>query len=69
MEQCAVHIGKRDDALVTVSPLLELIPDWNDFLKDEFQETEYQKIRQHERTDRPLGNDVFIDKLGILSGK
>ena len=65
------HIEKRDDALVSVSPLLELIPDWNKFLKDEFQEKEkeYQELRQHERTGRPLGSGLFIDKLEVLLGK
>jgi len=52
-----------------VSPLLELIPDWNEFLKDEFQEKEYQELRQHERTGRPLGRGLFIDKLEVLLGK
>ena len=55
------HIEKRDDALVTVSPLMELISDWNEFLKDELQEKEYQELRQHERTGRPLGSDLLID--------
>ena len=63
------HIEKRDDALVRVSPLLELIPDWNGFLKDEVQEAECQEIRQHERTGRPLGSDLLIDKLEALLGK
>ena len=49
--------------------MLELISDWNEFLKDEPQEKEYQELRQHERTGRPLGSDLFIDKLEALSGK
>jgi Transposase and inactivated derivatives len=65
------HIEKRDDALVRVSPLLELIPDWNEFLKGELQEQEkkYQELRQHERKGRPLGSGLFIDKLEALLGK
>ncbi len=65
------HIEKRDDALVRVSPLLELISDWNEFLKDELQEKEkeYQEFHQHERTGRPLGSGLFIDKLEVLLGK
>ena len=63
------HIEKRDDALVTVSSLLELISDWNEFLKDELQEKEYQELRQHERTGRPLGNDLLIDRLEVLLGR
>ena len=54
-----------------MSPLLKLIPDWNEFLKDELQEQEkkYQELRQHERTGRPLGGGLFIDKLEVLLGK
>jgi len=48
-----------------------LIPDWNEFLKDEVQEKEYQELRQHERTGRPLGScsDLLIDKFEALLGK
>ena len=63
------HIEKRDDVLVRVSPLLELIADWDKFLKDELQEKEYQQLRQHERTGRPLGSDLLIDKIEVLLGK
>jgi hypothetical protein len=40
-------------------------------LKDELQEQEkkYQELRQHERTGRPLGSGLFIDKLEALLGK
>ena len=63
------HIEKRDDVFVRVSPLLELIADWDKFLKGELQEKEYQQLRQHERTGRPLGSDLLIDKLEVLLGK
>jgi putative transposase len=63
------HIEKRDDALVRVSPLVELIPDWDEFLKGELQEKAYQELRQHERTGRPLGSNSFIDKLEALLEK
>jgi putative transposase len=63
------HIEKRDDLLVKASPLLELIPDWNQFLKDDLPEKEYQKLRQHERTGRPLGGNLLIDKLEAMLGK
>ena len=63
------HIEGCDDKLVSVSPLLELIPDWKEFLKSGLQAKEYQKLRRHERTGRPLGNDLFIDKLEVLLGR
>jgi len=46
-----------------------MIPDWNEFLEDDVQEKEYQELRQHERTGRPLGSDLLIDKLEALLGK
>jgi putative transposase len=46
-----------------------MIPDWNEFLEDEVQEKEYQELCQHERTGRPLGSDLLIDKLEALLGK
>jgi len=63
------HIEKRDDALVRVSPMLALVPDWDAFLKEEMQEQGYEKLRRHERTGRPLGSDVFIDRLEGQLGK
>jgi len=38
-------------------------------LKGELQEKEYQQLRQHERTGRPLGSELLIDKLEVLLGK
>jgi len=36
------HSEKRDDVLVRVSPLLELIADWDEFLKGKLHERQYQ---------------------------
>ena len=59
---------KRDNSLLKVSPLLELVSDWNVFLNDALQNKEYHEIRKHERTGRPLGSDLLIDKLEVLLG-
>lgn len=59
------HTGKHDDVLVNVSSLLELVPNWKEFLKGGIQEKEYQKLRQHERTGRPLG--VNRSLTGLMS--
>jgi putative transposase len=32
-------------------------------------EVEAESIRMHERTGRPLGNDLFIDRLELEIGK
>jgi putative transposase len=61
------HIEGRDDTLVSVSPLLEMIPAWREFLGEPIDSSEaYRKLRQHERTGRPLGGAIFIDKLEEL---
>jgi len=52
-----------------VSPLLKLIAEWDEFLKDELQEKQYQQLRQRERTGRPPGSDLLIDKPEVLLGK
>lgn len=62
----AAHISGKDDALVRVTPLLELVGDWQDFLGTEEAGQEAEEMRRHERTGRPLGSEGFIEKLEKL---
>ncbi len=39
---------------------------WEMFLKKDVQGQEIELFRKHERTGRPLGNDSFIETLGML---
>jgi putative transposase len=57
------HVLGQDDELVKVKPLLDLIPDWQAFLKEGIEEKESQSIRRHERTGRPLGDESFINRI------
>jgi putative transposase len=57
------HIEKENDRLVNVLPLMERIPDWRAFLGLTESEEEWEKIRRHEGTGRPLGDDRFIKRL------
>ena len=57
------HALGRDDELVKVKPLLDLIPDWQAFLMEGIEEQESQRIRKHERTGRPLGDESFINRI------
>lgn len=59
----AAHIEGRDDALVTVKPLLEIVEDWGKFLAGGVSDEEYKKLCQHERTGRPLGGENFVTLL------
>jgi hypothetical protein len=49
--------------LLTVKPLLEMIGHWRDFLPGGVSEEKRERIRHHDRTGRPFGNDGFVGKL------
>jgi putative transposase len=54
------HLLRKKDALVKTKPLLKLVDNWPLFLEDDLTDEDLEKIRLHERTGRPLGNDKFI---------
>jgi putative transposase len=63
------HLVGRDDGLATVSPLLELAPDWPDFLRGGLSEEDHEAIRAGERTGRPLGAEKFVARLEKRLGR
>ena len=63
------HMRGIDDDLVAVAPLLTLVDDWRSFLAGGLSEDEYETMRKHERTGRPLGNKIFIDEMEGKLGK
>lgn len=56
------HVEGKNDILVKVAPLLEMVGDWQQFLS-EADEEDAARIRGHERTGRALGDDSFLDTL------
>jgi putative transposase len=62
------HLSKKDDGLVKVAPLLEMVGDWKSFLAEE-QEDTLNDIRKHERTGRPLGTAGFVEGLELELGR
>ncbi len=63
------HLAGRDDGLVTVAPLLDLVPDWAAFLADGLDDPQAAALRGHERTGRPLGDNGFIARLENQLGR
>ena len=63
------HLGGKDDRLVTARPLLDLVPDWEDFLRGGLREDEREAIRAGERTGRPLGSPAFLKRLEKRLGR
>ena len=59
----AAHTLGREDILVKVSPVVELVDDWGRFITGQIGEQEVRLLRRHERTGRPLGGESFIDGL------
>ena len=58
---CA-HMAGKDDRLVKVSPLLEIAGNWGEFLAYP-DESVTDRLRQHEKTGRPLGAVDFVGRL------
>ena len=63
------HIEGRDDFLVKVAPLLSRMPAWEAFLGGSEDKDLPATIQRHERTGRPLGSDMFFDRLQSILGK
>ncbi len=59
----AAHLKGRDDELATVAPLLELAPDWKDYLAEALEAEKLEALRMHARTGRPLGSEGFVRRL------
>ncbi|MFT5172081.1 MAG: putative transposase [Gammaproteobacteria bacterium] len=63
------HLTGIDDALVDGAPLLKLVHDWAEFLREANDPELDEQIRKHARTGRPLGSDSFVHTLEELTGR
>jgi putative transposase len=63
------HLVGADDDLVRVRPLLELAPDWPEFLHGGLTEEDLERLRRHTRTGRPLGAPNFVVRLENRLGR
>lgn len=63
------HLAAADDGLVTVEPLLGMTGDWKLFLNGGAETILTDDIRKHERTGRPLGAEIFVERLEATLGR
>ena len=42
---------------------MDLVPDWQAFLLEGIEEKDNQRMRRHERTGRPLGDESFMNRI------
>lgn len=64
----AAHLQGKDDGLVAVQPLLQMVPSWQDFLATELT-GENARFRRHAKTGRPLGPCSFVETVEQLTGR
>ena len=57
------HIDRRADPLIDPAPLAGRIEDWSGFLKFSERPQTLEKMREHSRTGRPLGQVESIRRL------
>ena len=64
------HMVGKDDGLVKVQPMIERIDDWAAYLSGESAQVDaHEHIEQHTRTGRPLGDNSFVARLKVITGK
>lgn len=62
------HLYHLDDKLLSKESFISGIDNWKNFLQDDIP-LDFNDIRSHTKTGRPLGNENFIEKLEKLSGR
>ena len=65
----AAHLAGQDDRLVRVGPLLDRVPNWQDFLSAGTAEPDLEALRRHARNGRPLGDATFVSEVEVLTAR
>jgi putative transposase len=63
------HLAGKNDALVSVQPMLARVDDWSAYLERETDQKTADAIRKHTRTGRPTGSDRFLTQLESMTGR
>lgn len=59
---------EKAEEFVRVRPMLDRVADWSSDLAYD-QNADYERIQQHTRTGRPLGDPNFFNRLEAITGK
>lgn len=57
------HFHGRNDAIAETSKLLEMVPNWPDFIADSLSEPQAENFRKLEKLGYPAGSDKFLKQL------
>lgn len=66
---CRAHMKLIKDPLVKIHPLLTYTENWGEFVRLPVENLQRDAFQKHERTGRPLGNDIFISQLKVKTGR
>jgi len=61
------HLQARNDDIVTVTPMLDRLSDWQCYLAEDDSPALEKSLREHSNTGRPAGNAKFIKALEELT--
>jgi len=62
------HLGMENNPLIADEILKSLIGNWEAFLKEGANDADVKLFKLHEKTGRPLGAGIFIEKLEKMFG-
>lgn len=65
----AFHVKGQENPLVKHSPLAEMLDNWKSFLSEVPCCSVEERLRQSERTGRPLGSDKFLSEIESTLGR
>jgi putative transposase len=57
------HVKGEDDGLIRGTPLVDRVEDWKKFLREGVERELVTRLKKHERTDRPLGDARFVERI------
>jgi putative transposase len=63
------HLGLDTDELVDVDGLARFISDWNDLLSESPSWSERSRLRRHENSGVPLGDEKFLGEVAAATGR
>ncbi len=65
----ATYLCGKDDPLVKVCGLHEMVDDWSQFFREGVDFVSAERLRRHERTGRALGSENFVVRLEKILGR
>jgi len=63
------HLQSRNDDLVNVSPMLDRVDAWRHYLDQNQSDSDFDALRKHTQTGRPLGSVSFVDAAERITGR